>query len=115
MKRSVKKNNGKTKPFVTVQLQKQQYKNFKHLYDTNKGDIYDGVLKIYEELYNSRKRTLMLLVTTDMGKLSWDTEFFFKKEEYGILIDQILPYFEELEDYEKCAQIKKLHESFENK
>jgi hypothetical protein len=57
----------------------------------------------------------MLLVTTDVGPLSWDTEFIFKKDEYEILVDQILPYYEEIEDYETCSKIKKLHESFENK
>lgn len=111
----MKKRINKKKAFITVEIQKQQYKNFKHLYDTNKEDIYKGVVEIYEELKNSRKRSLMLLVTTDVGPLSWDTEFIFKKEEYEILIDQILPYYEEIEDYETCAKIKKLHESFENK
>lgn len=111
----MKRKTNKKKAFITVEIQKQQYKNFKHLYDTNKEDIYKGVVQIYEELKSSRKRSLMLLVTTDVGPLSWDTEFIFKKEEYEILVDQILPYYEEIEDYETCAKIKKLHESFENK
>ena len=111
----MKRKTNKKKAFITVEIQKQQYKNFKHLYDTNKEDIYRGVVQIYEELKSSRKRSLMLLVTTDVGPLSWDTEFIFKKEEYEILVDQILPYYEEIEDYETCAKIKKLHESFENK
>lgn len=111
----MRRKTNKNKAFITVEIQKQQYKNFKHLYDTNKEDIYKGVVQIYEELKNSRKRSLMLLVTTDVGPLSWDTEFIFKKDEYEILVDQILPYYEEIEDYETCAKIKKLHESFENK
>jgi hypothetical protein len=53
-------------------------------------------------------------VSTDMGVLSWDTEFSFKKLDYEILIKQILPYYEDNEDYEKCAEIKNLHDYFVN-
>jgi hypothetical protein len=53
-------------------------------------------------------------VSTDMGVLSWDTEFSFKKLDYEILIKQILPYYEDNEDYEKCAEIKNLHDYFAN-
>lgn len=111
----MRKKTNKKKPFITVEIERIHYKSFKHLYDTNKGEIYKGVLEIYEELKNTRKRSLMLLVTTEVGVMSWDTEFVFKKEEYEILTDQLLPYYEEIEDYETCAKIKKLHESFENK
>jgi hypothetical protein len=109
-----KRTRGKV-PFITVQIEKKKYKDFKQLYDTNKGQIYEGVLEIYNELKNSRKRSLMLLVSTDIGPLSWDTEFIFKKDEYDILMDQILPYYEDLEEYEKCAEIKSLYEAFEKK
>jgi hypothetical protein len=30
-------------------------------------------------------------------------------------MDQILPYYEDLEEYEKCAEIKSLYEAFEKK
>jgi hypothetical protein len=107
--------NSRKTPFITVQIEKKKYRDFKQLYDTNKGQIYEGVLQIYNELKISRKRSLTLLVSTDIGPLSWDTEFIFKKDEYDILIDQLIPYYEELEEYERCAEIKSLYEAFENK
>ena len=54
-------------------------------------------------------------MSTDIGPLSWETEFIFKKDEYDILMEQILPYYEELEEYERCAEIKILYEAFEKK
>jgi hypothetical protein len=105
----------KKEPFVTIQLKEQQYKNFKELYETNKGDIYQGVFDIYTELKNSRKRSLMLLVTSNMGSLEWETEFDFSKNEYEILMEQLIPYYEDIEDYEKCVEIKNLYEHYKNK
>ena len=105
----------KKEPFIVVEIEKRMYNDFKDLYNTNRDGIYRGVLDIYTEFKNnSRKRVLTLLVSTDMGVLSWDTEFSFKKLDYEILIKQILPYYEDNEDYEKCAEIKNLHDYFAN-
>jgi len=41
--------------------------------------------------------------------LQWDTEFNFTKADSKILKRDILPYFSELEDYETCGEIIKLH------
>jgi hypothetical protein len=103
------------KPFITVELEQKKYRDFKELYDTNKDSIYDGVIEIFKELKNSRKRSLTLLVTSKFGPLNWDTEFIFNKKEYDVLMTQILPYFEEIEDYEKCVEIKSLHDFYSEK
>jgi|LauGreDrversion4_2_1035121.scaffolds.fasta_scaffold312786_2 hypothetical protein len=110
-----KRTTRKKEPFIVVEIEKRMYNDFKDLYNTNRDGIYRGVLDIYTEFKNnSRKRVLTLLVSTDMGPLSWDTEFIFKKLDYQILIEQILPYYEDNEDYEKCAEIKNLHDYFAN-
>ena len=103
------------KPFITVDLERKKYKDFKDLYDTNKDAIYDGVIKIYQELISSKKRSLTLLVTCKISSLDWDTEFTFSRKEYDILLTQILPHYEENEDYERCVEIKNLHEHYSNK
>jgi hypothetical protein len=38
----------------------------------------------------------------------WDTEFNFSRQESVVLSRDILPYFEQNEDYEVCAEILKL-------
>lgn len=105
----------KKEPFIVVEIERKIYNNFKDLYDTNRDGIYQGVLDIYSEFKNnSRKKVLTLLVSTDVGPLSWDTELTFRKLDYQILTDQILPYYENNEEYEKCAEIKHLYDYFSN-
>jgi hypothetical protein len=36
--------------------------------------------------------------------------FSFYKKDSDVLINDVLPYFEEVENYEKCAEIINLHE-----
>ena len=75
----------KKEPFITVNIKKREYSDFGELYETNQPEIYQGVLDIYNELRNSREKSLKLLITTNMNDIIWDTEFIFSKEEFNIL------------------------------
>ena len=43
--------------------------------------------------------------------MDWKTEFQLFKKEPEILIDHVMPYFENVEDYEKCSEILILYKT----
>jgi hypothetical protein len=98
----------KKEPFIKLEI-KDNYNDFSEFYDANKGIIYKSILDVFEELKTSRKKTLSLLVVSEISGLEWDTEFNFSKAQTKILVRDVMPYFEQIEDYETCSKIKNLH------
>lgn len=90
------------------------YKNFEDFLTQNKDMIYDGVINSFKELAKTRKRKIKYTVTATVqleteDVVEWRTEFLLSKSEPDILVEHIMPYFEEIENYEKCADILNLH------
>jgi hypothetical protein len=98
----------KKEPYVRLEI-KNNYNDFSEFYDSNKEIIYKSILKVFEGLKTSRKKTLKLLVVSQISGLDWDTEFNFSKNETKMLVKDVMPYFEQIEDYETCLKIKNLH------
>jgi hypothetical protein len=99
---------------------KGKYKNFEDFLDRNKDLIYGGVIDSFKELLGSRKRkikyTVNATVKLDTNEIvEWKTEFLLVKNEPDILVEHIMPHFEEQEDYEKCSEILNLHKELTNK
>ena len=93
---------------------KGKYKNFEDFLSKNRDLIYGGVIDSFKELQNSRKRkikyTVNATVKLDSNEIvEWKTEFLLLKNEPDILVEHIMPHFEEKEDYEKCSEILNLH------
>ena len=93
---------------------KGKYKSFEEFLSKNKDLIYGGVVNSFKELLSTKKRQIRYTVNANV-KLSddeiveWKTEFLLLKKEPNILIDHIMPHFEENEDYEMCSEILNLH------
>ena len=64
---------------------------------------------IFEEFKNSRKKSLVLKLSAKFKNTDWNTEFEFHRNETIVLKRDILPFFEENEDYEMCGQVLNLH------
>jgi hypothetical protein len=94
---------------------KGKYEDFNDFYDENKEKVYRNIIEVFEGFIGSKKRVLSLYVQAIINGIEWDSEFIFKKTETNVLTDDILPFFLKREDYETCAQIKKLSEQFTNK
>ncbi len=90
------------------------YKDFNDFYGKNKDTIYRSILTIFKELPSTRKKSLTLMVTAKIRGLEWDTEFTFSKTEANLLLRDVMPYFEQTEDYETCSEIINLHKSLTN-
>ncbi len=98
----------KKKPYKELII-KGIYKDWKDFYDPNKEDIYKSIIEIFEEFKKTRKKSLTLKLSAKFKDADWNTEFEFHRSETIVLKRDILPYFEENEDYETCSQVLNLH------
>ncbi len=85
-----------------------KYKEFSDFYDKNKEIIYRSILELFDEFKTTRKKVVQLYIYSKIQGLDWDTEFNFTKKDIIVLTRDILPYFEQIEDYETCDKIIKL-------
>ena len=85
------------------------YKDWKGFYEPNKEEIYKSIIDIFEEFKNTRKKSLVLKLSAKFKDADWNTEFEFHRSETIVLKRDILPFFEENEDYEMCSQVLNLH------
>lgn len=87
----------------------KNYESFGDFYDTNKREIYKSIIELFGEFKKTRKRILTLKISAKITGLDWDTDFNFRKEELIVLQRDIMPFFEDTEDYETCSEILNLH------
>lgn len=88
---------------------KGKYNEFSDFYDVNKVVIYKNILKLFKELKNKEKNTLILTISAKIKGLDWETDLRFQREELIVLKRDIMPYFEQIEDYETCGEICELY------
>ena len=88
---------------------KGKYEDFSDFYDINKKSIYENILEVFYGFKDNKKRILTLYIQAIIQGLEWDTEFKFHKKESIILKRDLIPYFEEIEDYETCIEINNLY------
>jgi len=88
---------------------KGSFNDFTDFYDGNKEVIYKNILDLFELLRTTRKKKLTLSVVAKIRGLEWDTDFTFSKDDKETLLRDVMPYFEQVEDYEVCSKIIKLH------
>lgn len=105
---------GNTDEVFNSLIFKGKYEGFTDFYDVNKREIYMSIIKIFEEFEKTKKNSLILHVNAEIRGVEWDTEFLFQRDESIILVRDVIPYFEENEEYEICQGIKKIHESLTN-
>ena len=85
------------------------YSEFSDFYDVNKELIYHSIIDIFTEFKTTRKKILKLYISSKIQGLDWDTEFNFTRNDIIVLRRDIMPYFEDVEDYETCDKILKLY------
>jgi hypothetical protein len=86
-----------------------RYKDFNDFYDENKLIIYKSIIDIFLEFKKTNKKTLTLNISAKIKGMDWDTEFTFNRNETIVLKRDVLPYFEDIEDYESCSEILNLY------
>lgn len=86
-----------------------RYNDFTDFYDENKTEIYKSIIELFSEFKKTKKKSLNLQISAKIKGLDWDTEFLFKRDETIILTRDVMPYFENIEDYETCSEIFELN------
>lgn len=94
-----------------------KYKSFEDFLDKNKPLIYNGVVDSFRQLLTTKKKEIKFIVNASLlisknEIMNWKTEFYLSKKEPDILLEHIMPFFEDNEDYEKCSEILDLYKSF---
>jgi hypothetical protein len=88
---------------------KGKYSGFTDFYDINKVKIYKNIINLFGNLKNKEKNNLILVLSAKIMDLDWETELKFNRQEIIVLIRDLIPYFESVEDYETCGEIHNLY------
>ena len=64
-----------------------------------------AIVKLFKSLKRKDKNIVILILGAKINGLQWETELKFKRQESIVLVRDILPFFEESEDYETCGEI----------
>lgn len=83
-------------------------KNFFEFYTENKEKIFLKIIDTFESLQNADVSKLTVSSKLKNG-LHWVTEFVYTKDDKNLLIDDIMPFFIEIEKYEICEKIKQIN------
>ena len=86
----------------------KKYESFEDFYSEAKPEIYRTIVDVFDEFKNTDKKYITISLSAIISTVNWDTEFTFTKDQYFVMKRDILPFFEENEDYEMCSRIMKL-------
>lgn len=93
---------------------KGKYEDFTDFYEQNKTSIYDSIIETFSGFIGNKKRILSLYIAAIIHGLEWDTEFKFERGDTIVLERDVIPFFESIEEYEKCEKAKKILEDLTN-
>lgn len=85
------------------------YDSFESFYNENKSEIYESIVSMFEEFKTTPKNILTINMKSTINGIFWNSDISFDKSQFFILKRDILPYFEEVEEYEICNRILKTH------
>lgn len=101
--------------FKTVRI-KGSYDGFNEFYRKNQEIILEGIIDVFNEFKKTDKKKLTFLIKVNLsiedGETLWDSEFTFTRKDYPVLVKEVIPFFEEKENYEKCLEIMNLYNDF---
>jgi len=86
------------------------YKTFEKFYVKNKIIIYNAIYdSFYEVSKNKSYDKIKIKIITSIDKKEWSTDIEFNRTDHIILKRDLIPFYESIEDYEKCMDINKLY------
>lgn len=95
--------------FGTVpMLIKKNYSSFDDFYKHEKHNIYNEILNIFDDILKGNIKESKLLVIARIDGVIFNTDFKINRNNTSLLTETIIPYFEQLEEYETCQRVKEL-------
>lgn len=93
---------------------KKKFKSYGQFHSENKEKIYKTIIDLFKEFNVVKNKTLSMTISANIENIEWNTELIFNRDESYILKKDVMPYFEEIEDYETCSEIINLSKSLTN-
>jgi hypothetical protein len=89
----------------------EEYDDFMSFLNETKDPIYRAIYKAFNNLHNGVD-TVKIIVHAHVDETKFESIFEYTKSDADVLMDLIIPYFEQKEDYEACAEIITIYNSF---
>jgi hypothetical protein len=90
-------------PNLILDFTGNTYEGFKEFYSENKPHIYRAM---YDMLINFQGGCASITIKAKIGRMDWEHIMKYDEKECITCAKDILPYFEGIEDYEACLNIK---------
>ncbi len=84
---------------------KKKFKSYHQFHTENKEKIYKSIIDLFKEFQIVKNKNLSVLISATIENIEWTTELNFNRNEYHVLKKDLMPFFEDIEDYETCSQI----------
>lgn len=92
-----------------------EYDSFLEFYTDNKKNIFLNFIELFKQMNNIHNKNLFsLCINWKINDLVMSTDFTYDKTCIYMLNDIILPFFEDLEEYETCSDILNLYNQLKN-
>jgi hypothetical protein len=83
----------------------KKFKSYHEFHNENREEIYKSIVDLFSEFQNVKRKTLAIAIKANIENIEWSTELNFNRNELYLLKKDIMPFFEDNEDYETCHQI----------
>lgn len=104
------KNHKSNLPYKTLKID-GNHDNFETFYDKNKKIIYDSIFDTLLGFTIKNTIQLTLFVSSNIQNRHWETSFNFNRNDLKILKRDLMPFYEQTEDYEMCKKIGQLYDN----
>lgn len=84
---------------------KKKFKSYNQFHSENREKIYKSIVDLFHEFQLVRNKTLSVSISANIENIEWSTELTFNRDESYILKKDVMPFFEDIEDYETCSKI----------
>lgn len=100
-----KGNSGNTVPLII----EENYPTFQDFYQKEKPTIYKKIAEIFEDSVR-QDIEMKLIVLAKINGTIFDTTFLISKNNASLITDKVIPYLEEIEEYEICEKLLKFNQ-----
>jgi hypothetical protein len=100
----------KENSIINISLDKA-YNNQEDFWTDNQALVYSKIIEIYSKFIDSEEQSLGMTVAVKIYDDEQKIYFGFDKDYPEILIDLLMPYYIECEEYEICAILRDMYQS----
>lgn len=88
---------------------KNDYQSYHEFAEDTRTDIYNTIYIIFQKLKTDKEKEMKLIISAKIEGIDWSTDLNFTKHDTIVIKRDLIPYFEQKEDYEMCSNLKELY------